>query len=346
MILKYTNTQHTLIVALEQALVALPAFRNATTNRTDPFELKHQEAKQVATGKRIGRHGDGGEPLALKHSLRMATVRAVFQGMRWGDDFQYQASDRCLSIRDYRPGKGHLPHPIIDRLTRWLPQVPSVDEVKWLGCGPWVPSSYQKKVVEIEPVGDQVAWSHLRHSYEAYFTDNDSEPLPGHITFPVSGTIKLQYFAKLTNYSSSRRLVIKTGDDVAVMYAGKTAYCNITEMFISWVSDERPYLWFVPAWYEVQRFSSYAQDRPSVHSARKTILLRKPASSLDRRPPPITVGELKTQVAIVHSCKWSGSLICKVTQQLGSSKLTMVHCKENTTFEVADRAAGFIARFE
>ena len=324
--------------------MGLDAFQNASTTRTDPFEQRHQGPKRAAAGRRSGRHGGGGEPLALKDSMRMSTVRCVLQGMQWGEEWEHAAKPLVRNVRDYRTGKELLPHPLIAKLIRWVAdEGDAATSTTWMGGGPWTPLSLGGPI-ELLP-SNELLYFQLQTSHAAYYTDQTTHALlEGHAAFPSPDTpLRIQRLKSMVQLGEGRRLLIKKGDDAAVNYENNTAYCTINEIVVAWVSRTTPYLWVFPAWFVVKGWRNKAADTPQRHRQRETVLLRLAPLRRGAFSPPVPAADVESQVCIVHSCTWQGSQKCGVNS--GERKHMLTHCLQNNAYEVIDREAGFIANF-
>jgi hypothetical protein len=148
--------------------------------------------------------------------------------------------------------------------------------------------------------------------------------------------LRIQTLSSIAQLGMGRRLLIKKGDDVSLMYEDNTAYCTISEIVVVWVTPTTPYLWVFPVWFVVKAWRDKSADLPRRHRQRQTVLLQRRRGVFS---PPFPAADVESQVCIVHSCIWSGSQKCEVSR----SGQTLTHCIDNNAYEVLDREAGFIA---
>ena len=286
----------------------------------------------------------GGEPNSLKWSARMQIVKAVLQGLTWGPSGEFASKSALVNLRDPSPGKEHLLHPVIVALGSELVQPREGTSMIWGGAGSWIPA----QLTPLPRAGGltNLHWEMLEYSFKTYFPEVlTNQKLPR--------DSKILTASSLLNARNTSSLLVFPGDDVAVMYEHKTAYCTITKLVVVELLGCL-YLWIFPHWYEHQ----LANGRQRSHPVRQTVLLKRCEMKEGSICAPIPCSSIVQQVLITHSCnRITGSISacrvrpfcsehdeadCSAAQcQAAIMHLRDWHSHTNPIYEVLDRAAGF-----
>ena len=278
----------------------------------------------------------------MQRATQRRALRFILKGGVWGEDGQHRAGPGLLGLKDYAPGKEHLPHPMILKLTGWMPPKQFHHSGgSWSGGGKWIPRSLEHHAETLQPSDPMYKW--LGSSHRIYYCDGGTI-LDGHMRFP-SGPVQVQRCPALIENQGRRKLIFREGDDVQVMWGAKAAYCTIQQVLVVWILP-KAYIWLVPGvWY-------YEIEKGKAHHLRSTSMQRREVPGTDRSFAPIPAHDIIQQVAVQHSCEMTGPRKCSFERscQHGAACRKVkcarwVHFKESNRFEIIDRAAGFVSSY-
>jgi hypothetical protein len=302
---------------LELVLHTLPALRNATFADCRPFETKHGPNKAAGGARRGGRGGGYGEITALKWSRRRLCLRGLLLNRTWfssDDEVQtltHSLSPNLLTLRDYRKGKAHNAHPLLQRITGSLEVVGDDPAcLRWdAGEAGWRPKALTTwRSAEWLPTKQTSLWiippGEVAHLLPEARRDRGL-PVPA-----VTSHFEYCVVWKAYRDVGARRFWVHVGDDVEVHLhdrEGASSWCRVRQIIVVRHSDGLHRMWVIPSWY----CSTIDEDGDIYrrHRLRGTPLVRKLELGPDDHDfKPILADEVQVQVCVTHSCIRQGHL--------------------------------------
>lgn len=212
---------------------SLPIMGNANFFRGGNFESHHKHNKQIM--KRItALHGNAPETYAMKECAWQGTLRMMFRGGHWGDNASLRVGDALIDMKDARPGKEHLPHPLLRMIGADHPSMPdrSVDQ-KWI-VGTYLWTETKKRATH--PPSDM---EELKSSFAIYYS-----AFP--IDFDEEDSVQYHWLRSIQEVGTTHR--VRVGDHVSVKYDNKQYIIQVQHL-LEVITQGNSFLFVYPLWY-------------------------------------------------------------------------------------------------
>ena len=208
-------------------------------------------------------------------------TRNVLLGQSWGDKRQYFMQREAIAFSDPREKRARHPHPLISSIVPLDVLQAQSESDRWIGCGKWRPTSMKKAGYDTTIF----KWLQLgtRNLYQIELIEDQCT------IFEVPKLI-----LRKPDDGSDHLLLAHSGDDIAILAEGLTAYCRIYKSFVVRFNG-RMFGWLFPFWYNTKGNSHRWTHNQLV--TRAPIFYRPNALC-----PPVAWTNVMQQVLIVHSC--------------------------------------------
>ena len=322
---------------LEFVIHTLPALRNGMFADCRVFEKKHGPNKAAGGAGRGGRGGGHGESVALHWSCRRLCLRDMLLELYWfgqegHETFKYTLAPYLLTLRDYRKGKEHNAHPLIQSITGCLHVVGNDPAgLNWAtGEAGWLPKRISKWRTATwkpyKPKPSHEAWTMPPAELEEILRlSRQMRELP-----VPADALALEYclVGKAYREVGARRLWVHVNDAVEVHLHGQTSsWCRVKQIVcvrqpIWFCKDHNQEfdpdqgcvdatcrrattwshrMWVIPDWY-CPTVNQHG-DVYTKHKIRMAPLVQHMALGPDEYAfKPILANEVQVQVCVTHSC--------------------------------------------
>ena len=242
-------------------------------------------------------------------------------GCTWGLRGEYVLGKAAAGLRDIRPGRGHLPHPFLLRLTRLMPLGAARSAAPLTGEGNRVNEMEALRVAwrpedrrwRREDVGHHVGESFdLKHFVGFACTSHNDNKDGDEADITPADITEIRFLNSVRSDSGgvTRVEFVVPGDNVSCVYGDLALdqYCSV-QFLITTVVRGKGYIWVVPRWY-----AHTHRDTVQRHHLRGTVLVnadRRWEDEGDAERKPIMsnwflADNIRHQVLVKHSCKRRG----------------------------------------
>lgn len=197
---------------LELAFHTLPALMNANLASTQGFERRHVLSKAMMStgGNKVGQKED----IATRRIVQLEGFKNALHGTTWGPDGDFKLGQGILNMRDYRQGREHLPHFLLETIapTMIALQRARQPDVKATvrHQGKWIP---MKTSLTRPTWAQDLTEQDMQSVRNRLLADDDDDDVP--LDEHVNPTI-LYVHSILTIKEGGKRVKVTVGDHVRV----------------------------------------------------------------------------------------------------------------------------------
>ncbi len=228
------------------------------------------------------------EPFAMRCIMRVDRIRYLLHGGILLDSSGHKRvlGAALADLRDTRPGKQHLPHPLRAAFTSYSLRAPVDDSKQFLQCGSWRPARFRYK-----------QWaSGVRNGEldDSPLSEGEMTMLQAALTsdFPESKVqlSSLQLTHPTALVSGERRLHVE--DDCSYSLAGSNEFMRIAKVVcLGW--DNRSVLYVFPQHY----------IRVGISKDLGVPMVTRRALDRVHFNQPVLAERIREQVMVVHACR-------------------------------------------
>jgi hypothetical protein len=263
----------------------LPAVINLMLVNTSAFEHHHKFAKQLARGVncRVA------ALVGMKQFNDRETMQVAIHGSKWGDG-KHQLGEGIRGLRDSRPGKSHLPHPLLEKITHFHQRGKMAAVEVFGSSGKWVP----RTIPRLDSCTGRLNSAKRLAAIDLFFTDNMPED------YDINN-LHIVTIPSVIDMSGHRRHVLKPGDHFAADYNEKENYAVVDAIvLVRNRANDASFLLCLPRWYELAGHKHKNRQTTLVHDCVYDEATNVPAA--------IPLASVYRQVVITHCCVLSNGL--------------------------------------
>jgi hypothetical protein len=262
----------------------LPAVVNLMLVNTSAFEHHHKFAKQLARGVncRVA------ALVGMTQFNDRETMQVAIHGTKWGDKAEFQLGKGIRGLRDPRPDRSHLPHPLLEKITHFHKCGEQAALEVFGSAGKWMPRS----IPRLGGRSGKLNSAKQLAAINLFFTD--------HIQTDYNiNNLDIVIVPSVIDMSGHRRHVLKPGDHVEAVYEEIRTYAVIDAIVLCRNRiDSTSFLLCLPRWYEL------AHD---THKRRLTVLVHDRVNNEETTVfAAIPIASIVRQVVITHCCVLTG----------------------------------------